>query len=168
MKEPVVQIGDSLLRCRAKIVQKKQFKSRALARLIARMKKILKKELYGVALAAPQVGSPLRLFVVSGRVFAKSKATALVDRVFINPELLRYSKKMQEMSEGCLSVRDTYGTVMRHEKVTLKAQDEKGMPIIYHASGLIAQIFQHEVDHLNGILYVDKAKTLGKEVKKKS
>lgn len=77
--------------------------------------------------------------------------------VFINPEITRLSKKKKEMSEGCLSVRGSYGTVMRHERATVKALDEHGKPFTYHASGLIAHIFQHEVDHLDGILYIDKA-----------
>jgi peptide deformylase len=61
------------------------------------------------------------------------------------------------MSEGCLSVRGKYGTVMRYEKATIKAQDEDGKPFVYHGSGLIGHIFQHECDHLDGILYIEKA-----------
>ncbi len=61
------------------------------------------------------------------------------------------------MSEGCLSVRGTYGTVLRHEKATVVAYDQRGKQFTYHGSGLIAHIFQHEIDHLNGILYIDKA-----------
>ena len=85
--------------------------------------------------------------------------------VFINPEITRLSRKKKEMSEGCLSVRDIYGTVLRHEKASVHAFDISGKPFDYHASGLIAHIFQHECDHLDGILYTDKATRLRKDTK---
>jgi peptide deformylase len=164
MKDPIVQIGAPVLRRVAKPVAKKDFGSKKLASLLAKMKRSLAKEKYGVAIAAPQLGEPLRLFVVAGSAFAvegdekvRKEEESLPDRVFINPEILRVSKKTREMSEGCLSVRGTYGSVLRHEKVSIKAHDEHGKAFSYQASGLIAHIFQHEVDHLNGILYIDKA-----------
>ncbi len=164
MKDPIVQIGEEVLREKAKPVFKKDIGSRALTALISRMKKALAAEEYGVAIAAPQLGSPLRLFVVAGRVFVEEKegkvSDAEVDRVFINPELLRMSRKKENMAEGCLSVRGKYGSVLRHQKVTLKAQNEKGEPVMMNASGLLAQIFQHECDHLEGVLYIDKAEEL--------
>jgi len=165
MKDPIEQIGSLVLRQKAKPILKKDINSRAIKSLIAKMKKSLDKEKYGVAIAAPQVGASLRLFVVAGRAFdeesadepdakAKSKTP---DKAFINPELLRVSRKKKEMSEGCLSVRGKYGTVLRHEKASVKALDEAGKQFIYHGSGLIGHIFQHELDHLEGILYIDKA-----------
>lgn len=158
MKDPIVQIGAPVLREAAKVVPHKDIRSRKILALIAKMKKILAREEYGVALAAPQVGSALRLFVVSGRVFKEYADDPMPeDRVYINPELTRMSRRKKEMAEGCLSVRGQYGTVLRHEKVTIKALDEQGAPILQHASELLAHIFQHEVDHLQGILFVDKA-----------
>ncbi len=161
MKDPIVQVGALVLRQSAKPLTKKELGSPAVQKLLKRMSAILKKEEYGVALAAPQVGHSLRLFVVAGRVFKKEdEETTPPDRVYINPEITKRSKKKVEMSEGCLSVRGKYGTVMRHEKVSLKALDEKGVPLTYHGTGLVGHIFQHECDHLDGILYTDKAKTL--------
>jgi peptide deformylase len=160
MKDPVVQIGSPILRQQAKPIPKKDIDSKPLKALIAKMKKVLDKEKYGVAIAAPQVGASLRLFVVAGRAFndgGDEDAPLLPDKVFINPELMRISRKKKEMSEGCLSVRGKYGAVVRHEKATVKAHDENGKQFIYHGSGLIAHIFQHELDHLEGILYIDKA-----------
>ena len=174
MRDPIVQAGDPVLRLKAKLVAHKDIPSLKLKRIVSRMRAILKKEEFGVALAAPHVGEPLRLFIVSGLAFdsasqepslrrdvhdpnSSAKAPASPDKVFINPELTRLSKKTAEMSEGCLSVRGKYGTVMRHEKATIKALDEKGKPFIYHGAGLIANIFQHECDHLDGVLYTDKA-----------
>lgn len=161
MKDPIVQEGAAVLRERAKPVAKKDIGSPALQKLLARMSAILKKEEYGVALAAPQVGEPLRLFVVAGRVFKnEDEDETPPDRVYLNPEIAKRSRKKVEMAEGCLSVRGKYGSVLRHEKVTLKATDERGTALTHHASGLLGHIFQHEVDHLDGVLYIDKATTL--------
>ena len=88
--------------------------------------------------------------------------------MFINPTLTRLSKKKVEMSEGCLSVRGKYGVVPRHEKATIKALDEQGRATTYHGTGLVGHIFQHECDHLDGILYVDKATRLEKDEDMKS
>ena len=158
-RDPVVQAGDPVLRLKAKPVAKKDISLRKISGIIKSMKAVLAKEGFGVAIAAPQIGVSLRIFVVAGKVFKEDEAdnNMLPDRVFINPEIVRVSKSKKEMSEGCLSVRNKYGAVLRHEKASIKAYNEKGEAFIYHGSGLIGQIFQHEVDHLNGILYIDKA-----------
>lgn len=159
----IVQEGDPTLRLKAKPVAKKDFGSRKLAGLIKRMKEALAGEKYGVAIAAPQVGEPLRLFVIAGRVFKEEKEeqdetpATPEDMVFINPRIVRLSKKKAPMREGCLSVRGKYGTVLRHEKATVEAQDAEGKSFTYHGSGLVGHIFQHECDHLEGVLYTDKA-----------
>lgn len=174
MKDSVVQVGDPVLRAHAKPVAKKDIGSPALRKLLKRMSDALAKEEFGVALAAPQAGESLRLFVVAGRAFVKDEdeesadesAPAPTDKVFINPEILKLSRKKREMSEGCLSVRGKYGTVMRHEKASVRAWDENGKPFTYHGSGLVAHIFQHEMDHLDGILYIDKAVKLEDDEKR--
>lgn len=164
MKDSIVQVGDPVLNKVAKPVLKKDIASRKIQTLISKMSKVLAKEGFGVALAAPQVGEPLRMFVIAGKVFKPEEMAddqpTPPDRVFINPEFVRQSKTTSEMTEGCLSVRHKYGTVIRHEKASVKALNEKGAPFIYHASSLVAQIFQHEIDHLDGILYIDKAETV--------
>jgi peptide deformylase len=73
---------------------------------------------------------------------------------------LQSASQKKEMSEGCLSVRGQYGTVLRHEKASVKAFDFEGKPFTYHGAGLVAHIFQHECDHLDGILYTDKAESM--------
>ncbi len=165
MKDPVVQDGNPVLRLIAKPVSKKDISSRTTRALITRMKKVLGGEEYGVAIAAPQVGASLRIFVVSGRAFlpedAEDGAERPDDMAFINPEIVRLSRAKKEMSEGCLSVRGKYGTVMRHVRASVKALNESGEPFTYNATGLVAHIFQHEYDHLDGVLYIDKAKKLG-------
>lgn len=164
-----------VLRQTARALEPKEIGSSSLREVIARMKKALHAEEDGVAIAAPQIGESLRIFVVSGRALALSKRhkkalkgqtlTTLSqgltlekqDIVFINPEIVKSSQKKKKAEEGCLSLRYLYGKVMRHEKITITAYDEKGVKSIYGAAGLLAQIFQHEIDHLNGILFTDKA-----------
>jgi peptide deformylase len=136
--------------------------------LIKEMKKLLGKEEYGVALAASQVGEALRLFVVSGAALKRREkkyhdskesadGTAIEDAVYINPTLLKTSRAKTAKHEGCLSIRGKWGVVPRAEKVTIHAWDEHGRELTRGASGLLAHIFQHEMDHLEGILYIDKA-----------
>ncbi|HYF12688.1 MAG TPA: peptide deformylase [Candidatus Paceibacterota bacterium] len=159
MSGDIIQIGDEVLRERAKPVAKKDITGPKVKALISRMKKALAHEKYGVAIAAPQLGESLRIFVVSGRAFEKEgdKDKNYQDKAYINPRITRRSKKKKEMSEGCLSVRGKYGLVLRHEKASLDALDETGKPVHLHAGGLLSQIFQHEIDHLEGILFVDKS-----------
>ena len=130
------------------------------------MKKALATQDDGVGLAAPQIGVSLRIFIVSGKIFHpdfrrghKTETTTPIseDLIFINPEIIKLSKKTKLMDEGCLSVRPYYGKVERSLNATVRAFNETGEVFIRGASGLLAHIFQHEVDHLNGILFVDKA-----------
>tara|TARA_B100002051_G_scaffold147570_1_gene139650 strand:- start:14940 stop:15455 length:516 start_codon:yes stop_codon:yes gene_type:complete len=109
-----------------------------------------------VAIAAPQIGIAKRIFLVADQNSERDDV-ALPDLVAINPKIIKYSKKTHLLSEGCLSVRDTYGTVIRHKNVTMRALDENGEEYERGAGGLLAQIFQHECDHLDGTLYVDRA-----------
>jgi peptide deformylase len=83
--------------------------------------------------------------------------TPTQDLVFINPELVRASKKVSKLSEGCLSVRGIFGMTKRNEKVSIRAYDREGKRFVWNGTGLIAQIFQHEMDHLEGILFTDHA-----------
>ena len=130
------------------------------------MKKVLATAQDGVALAAPQIGEPWQIFVVSSKAFEgedkgeKILSTDKSDLVFINPTIKRTSRAKEKLVEGCLSVRGIYGTTRRHERVSVEAYDERGKKFVRHASGLMAQIFQHEIDHLKGILFIDTAKDL--------
>ena len=175
----IVQDTEPVLRKKAKPIPNSEIASPKIQHLIAQMQELLAREDNGVGLAAPQVGVSLRLFIVSGKALmperdAKSsenndeKTTAIPpDMVCINPELVRASRAKKEMSEGCLSVRGLYGSVVRHEKATIRALDQNGEPFIRHASGLLSQIFQHEIDHLDGVLYTDKAVSLDQDAESK-
>jgi peptide deformylase len=149
----IVQSPHKTLRDIAKLVDKSEIDSAKLKSIISEMKKYLHKEDDGVAIAAPQIDVPLRIFVVSHSVLPKTSE----DMVFINPEIIKLGKKKEMMSEGCLSVRWKYGLVKRSTTATVKAWNMQGHEFVMSAKGLLAQIFQHETDHLNGILFIDKA-----------
>ena len=167
----ILQSGDAVLRKRALPVPDKDIGSTRLLRIVKEMSQALAKEESGVALAAPQIGVSLRLFIISARVFTRDGITMedrvapTEDLVFINPERVRTSRKTQKVSEGCLSVRGIFGTTVRHEKVSVRAYDTAGKRFVWNGSGLIAQIFEHEMDHLDGILFTDHAKELTGESK---
>lgn len=109
----------------------------------------------GVALAAVQINSLLRVVIIRNNFDDKKDRTF---QVFINPEITKYEGKQTEDYEGCLSVKDLYGKVKRYEKVRIKAQDINGQPIRLTAEGFLARVFQHEIDHTNGIVFVDHIK----------
>lgn len=117
--------------------------------LIAEMMKTLQAIPNGVGLAAPQIGKNIRLFVVSPKLKAPT--------VFINPEILKRSQGHAALEESCLSLPELFGVVKRSKWVKVKAQDEFGKKFTLRAEGLLAQLLQHEIGHLNGELYVDKA-----------
>ena len=160
MKE-IVQKGDAVLREIAQEVPREDITNDSIQAVVKEMKEALLSQDDGVAIAAPQIGYSLRIFVVSHKVFPDRKELGTEgDMVFINPEIVNTSKKKEVMEEGCLSVRWWYGKVERSVKATVKALNEHGEPFTYGGSGLLAQIFQHEIDHLHGVLFVDKATDL--------
>ena len=156
----LIQMGDPVLRKKAAAVRHEDIASAKIQKTIADMKIAVDGQKDGIAIAAPQIGQSLRIFVVSGKVMreAEAKYKGKEDHlVFINPKILKVSKKTQDIEEGCLSVRWKYGMVKRAQKVTLSAFDETGKPFLRGASGLLAQVFQHETDHLDGKLFIDTA-----------
>jgi len=111
----------------------------------------------GVAIAAPQIGIPLRIFLVHDMNDEREEDNLIPDLVAINPKIVKLSKQKHVVGEGCLSVGENYGAVVRAKNATIRAYDEHGNEYERGAGGILAQIFQHEVDHLDGILFVDKA-----------
>lgn len=147
-----------VLREKAKEVSLKEIGSNKLSKILQDMRIALEGEDDGVALAAPQIGVLKKIFVVSPRVFIHNPDE--MQLVFINPEIIKISSDRKLVDEGCLSVRWWYGKTRRASLATIKALDEDGNEFILKGKGLLAQIFQHEVDHLNGILFSDHAKEL--------
>lgn len=109
----------------------------------------------GVALAAVQVDTLLRIVVIRNNFDNKDDHTFTV---FINPVIAKYEGEVEEDYEGCLSVPDVYGKVPRHTKVRVKALNEDGKEFRVTAEGFLARIFQHEIDHTNGIVFIDHIK----------
>lgn len=175
--------GAGVLRQVAQEVPVAEIKTTRIKKILAEMSAALKSQDDGVAIAAPQIGYPLRIFVVSGKIFArefsqnkppsdsplikgekKTQENSPADLVFINPKITKLSREKEWVPEGCLSVRWLYGKALRSKKATVSAYDEQGKKFTRGASGLLAQIFQHETDHLDGILFIDHAKDVKEEL----
>ena len=110
----------------------------------------------GVGLAAPQVNIPLRIVVVEYGSDEDEEAPKKLYTV-INPEITRTSTETVLGAEGCLSVPGIVGEVERFEALTVKGLSRRGQPITIKAKGWLARIFQHEIDHLDGVVFVDRA-----------
>ncbi len=164
MTVKILQREHKVLREQAKEVPIEDIGSSKIKKIIEDMREAMHKEDDAVAIAAPQIGVSLKIFIVSGKVFSPKgsdlKTIKNNDQIFINPEIIKLSKETKNMEEGCLSVRYLYGQIKRSVKATIEAYDEKGKKIKRGASGLLAQIFQHETDHFKGVLFSDKAENL--------
>lgn len=115
------------------------------------------REVNGVGLAANQAGKEFSMFIAE---VPDEKAGGNKFYAIFNPKLEKNGKEKSTIEEGCLSVPGKYGEVERASRVTLTGQDKNGRPVKIKAWGLLARVFQHEYDHLNGILFIDKAKLL--------
>lgn len=114
----------------------------------------------GVGIASPQVGVNKRIFIVWSRPNKRyPKAPKMKPLVVINPQIVSKSQKKILDWEGCLSILGLRAKVARHEKIEVRFQDEVGRKISTKFSGLPSRIFQHELDHLNGILFIDRVKS---------
>ena len=159
---PIRESGDPVLRTVAEAVPAELFGSEKLRSIIADMNDTMDAEADGVAIAAPQIGIPYRIFLVR---YDRMKPTPAEGEpipppelgVFINPEFVRLSQKSKSMDEGCLSVRGKYGKTNRKERATVRAYDASGKKFERGGGGILAQAFQHETDHLNGVLFTDHA-----------
>ncbi len=155
----IVQKNDKVLRQVAKEIPFEEIGNTKIKNIIKNMREALFASENGVALAAPQIGESIRLFIVSIPKINKDGKKTRQDPplVFINPKIKKISKKKSILEEGCLSIERTFGKTKRAEKLTIEALDENGKKFIRGASGLLAQIIQHEMDHLNGVLFMDHA-----------
>jgi peptide deformylase len=169
----IVQNGDKALRKISKDVLISDITKTKIKKIITEMNEALDGQYDGVAIAAPQIGVSLRIFIVSGKVFdddfmrgespntkSEQYKSSKPNLIFINPKFKRTSKDRKLMTEGCLSVRPLYGKVRRATRATVEAYNEHGVKFTMNGSGLLAHVFQHEIDHLEGILFIDKAKDI--------
>jgi peptide deformylase len=158
MKSKLITLPNTDLRVRSKRVG---YVDEAVKKLIADMEKAtLDWEMgrgheVGVALAAVQIAVHKRVVIIRNNFDNKEDKTF---QVFINPEIVKYDGGIIEDFEGCLSVADIYGKVPRYKKVKIKAKDLQGKDVRITAEGFLARVFQHEIDHTNGLLFVDRIK----------
>ena len=160
IEETIVQSENKVLREQAKPVPISDISSPKIQKIISDMKMAMANQKDGVAIAAPQIGHSLQIFIVSDAILKEADPTYKSidkDLVFINPVITKLSRDKHEVEEGCLSVRWKYGKVSRSIKASIKGYNELGEIVERGASGLLAQVFQHEADHLKGILFTDKA-----------
>jgi peptide deformylase len=109
----------------------------------------------GVALAAIQIDKPYRVVIIRNNFEDKEDKSF---SIFINPEITKLDGELEEDFEGCLSVADIYGKVPRYNSVRIRAMDENGEQVRVKAKGFLARVFQHEIDHTNGVVFVDHIK----------
>ena len=180
---PIVKEPHPVLRKKARDIAASDIKSKKIKDLIAAMKVTLKGTPDGVGLAAPQVGENLRLFIISDEAEEIDRAETArrksnVERssddikpyavrdwsyyVFINPQVVTGSQKKVDGPEGCLSVPGIFGSIKRREKITVQALDEHGKKFTCGKSRFFARVMQHELDHLEGTLFIDHATHLTK------
>jgi peptide deformylase len=161
----ILQKENPILRDVSCLVPESEIKSENIKKIISDLKKAMDSQSDAIAISAIQIGKPVRLFIVSKKIYEvlKEDPEASKDKkdlIFINPKIVKTSKEKQNLEEGCLSVRFFYGKVKRPKKATIEWTDENGEKISRGVSGLMAQIVQHEYDHLEGVLFIDKATEL--------
>jgi peptide deformylase len=154
----IVQVGDPVLRNGTRILTRDEVKSAEIKQLIEWMRETMR-EAPGVGLAAPQIGLPLRLAVIEDLADVPDKERKPFPfHVLINPQLT-LGAGVVEHYEGCLSVDGFQALVPRAHAVSVEAVDHNGDPVKIEASGWYARILQHEIDHLDGTLYIDRMHT---------
>ncbi len=148
---PLVQVPEESLRQKSRDVTREELASAEFQQLIDDMKETMKIE-GGVGLAAPQIGEHRRVIVVQT---SRNKVEA-----FINPVISNASFRKVKSEEACLSIPGVVGIVQRHKTVTLDALDREGNDVHVDLDGFQSIVFQHEIDHLDGILFIDRAKKI--------
>lgn len=144
----IIKYPNDFLRRKTREVKVEELKDPKIQRLVFDMAKTMDVE-KGVGLAAPQVGSDLRICVI--RIDGEAY-------ILINPKIKSYSRKKDVFEEGCLSFPGKFFPVERPIKVKVQARDIEGKKVKIKADGLFARVLQHEIDHLDGILVIDRAK----------
>lgn len=160
--QAILQKENSTLRELASEVSADELQGQPFQKTLSEMLEALAAQKDGVALAAPQIGISKRVFVVSEKAYEEldedgNTISKTGPQIFVNPRIIKRSKKKDWMEEGCLSVRFFFGQTRRARQATVEALDENGVKFTRGGSGLLAQIFQHEIDHLDGILFTDHA-----------
>ena len=161
----LLQAGEAVLREKARLLTREEIVSPAIQELISSMSQTLR-DAPGVGLAAPQVGMPVQLAIIedlqdywrdlSSADLAARERRAVPFHVIANPRITQLSDSSVEFFEGCLSLSGFTAVVPRAREVVVECLDERGETKTIRASGWYARILQHEIDHLNGTLYIDR------------
>ncbi|OGF25894.1 peptide deformylase [Candidatus Falkowbacteria bacterium RIFOXYB2_FULL_34_18] len=146
----IITNPNSILRKKSKEVKISDIKTKKFQTFCHDLIETMKKK-DGVGLAAPQIGKNIRVFVIHNDN---------LDMIILNPEIIKKSWSKEWGEEGCLSVPNTFGKVRRHKKIKCRFIDKNGKKQTLDMSGMPARIFQHELDHLDGILFIDSAKNI--------
>ena len=152
------EFGDPILRQTAKRLSLLEIKNSNTKQLIKNMQTTLDSKKYGIGLAAPQVGRSLAIGVIAIKPTPARPDALIFVLVVINPEIIKTYGNKKPMWEGCISGSRLFAKVPRWRKIRLKYFDEKAKILEADFDGLIAHVLQHEIDHLNGILFVDRVK----------
>lgn len=160
--QTTIPAEDAVLRATSIPVPQELFDTPELNQMLHDMIEALDRAPNGVALAAPQIGLSYRIFIVRyDRMLPPPPEGEPLPEpsvgIFINPRIVRTSKRRVEMDEGCLSVQKLFGKTRRYERSTVEAQDEHGRVFSRGGGGILSQAYQHEIDHLNGMLFIDHA-----------
>jgi peptide deformylase len=168
MKLEIVQAGDPVLRKQSRPLTREEISSPSIQQIIELMRETMR-EAPGVGLAAPQIGVSIQLAVIEDRAeyisdvpadtLAERQRSAIPFHVIINPKLTFLDDSSAEFFEGCLSLEGFQAVVDRALNVRVECLNERGEEITIDAHGWYARILQHEIDHLNGTLYIDRMKT---------
>jgi len=149
---PILINPNPVLRRKSKEISKEELNSKELQELCLDMAKTMKAK-DGLGLAAPQIGENIRLIVIN---------TQDGTICLLNPKITKRSWGKERGEEGCLSLPNIFGEVKRHKKIDCLYLNAKGKEVKIQANGLLARVIQHEIDHLDGILFIDKAKNVKK------
>lgn len=165
---PIIAYGDPVLRKKGETINEDYPE---LKTLVANMYETMY-HAYGVGLAAPQIGLPIRLFVIDASPFAEDESISIDEqeqlknfkKTFINAQILEESGDEWAFNEGCLSIPNVREDVFRKPKIKIQYQDEEFNTYVEEYDGLIARVIQHEYDHIEGILFTDKLSSLKKRL----
>ncbi len=155
----LVSENSPVLHAMAEEITAEEFSDGTVAKIIKDLRQAIKTYkvdgFTAVAIASPQIGIGKRIFIIEDQ--SGGEEDRLPTIIAVNPRFVKLSKKTHLVGEGCLSIPNRYGLVRRSTNVTLEATDENGQRYTRGAGGLLAQIMQHEYDHLDGILFTDVA-----------
>jgi peptide deformylase len=152
----IARMGHPVLRAKARALDRAEIRSEAVQKLIDDMIETMT-EYHGVGLAAPQIHEGVRVFVAA--LDADDEGTGGRPIVLVNPEIGPIGKEIVEDWEGCLSIPDIRGRVPRAREIKVRAYDRKGERVEIHAHDFAARVIQHETDHLDGVLFVDRMRS---------